>query len=177
MSFMDTAQLLGNLGEFIGAIVIVATLIYLTLQVRQNTNALHAQTRQSLLSAGQTELFAMIENPDILLVMLKKEPLTAQEHIRLGFWLAGSMRSREFAWLQYQKGVIDEVQWHTEALAIQNLLLAPAGRGWWESIGRKIFSAEFARFVDDLVRDQPTTNELAEFWTSWTNRQTTAAAI
>jgi hypothetical protein len=148
MSFMDTAQILGNLGEFIGAIVIVATLIYLTLQVRQNT---------------------------ILLAGMKTEPLTTEEHIRLGFWLAGSMRSREFAWLQYGKGVIDEVQWHTEALAIQNLLLPPVSRGWWESVGRKIFSAEFARFVDDLIRDQPTTNELAEYWMSWTNRQVATA--
>lgn len=172
MSFMDTAQLLGNLGDFIGAIVIVATLIYLALQVRQNTNALDAQTRQSLLSAGQTGLLAMMENPDIMLAGMKTEPLTAQEHIRLGFWLAATMRAREFAWLQYQKGVIDEVQWHTETLATQNLLLAPASRAWWESVGRRIFSAEFARFVDDLIREQPATNELNEYWTSWTIRQT-----
>ena len=172
---MEIAQLLGNLGEFIGAIVIIATLIYLAMQVRQNTNALHAQTRQSLLSAGQTELFAMIENPDIMLAGMKTEPLTTEEHIRLGMWLAGSMRSREFAWLQYQNGVIDEVQWHTEALAIQNVLLPPASRAWWGLVGRKIFSAEFASFVGDLVRDQPTTTELNEYWTSWTNHQTATA--
>ena len=175
MSSMEIAQLLGNLGEFIGSIAIIVTLIYLAMQVRQNTNALHAQTRQSLLSAGQTELFAMMENPDIMLAEMKTEPLTTQEHIRLGFWIAAAMRAREFAWLQYQNGVIDEVQWHTEALAIQNLLLPPVSRAWWESVGRRIFSAEFASFVDDLIRDQPTTNELNVYWTNWTIRQTGAS--
>ena len=65
MSFVEIAQLLGGLGEFIGAIVIVITLIYLALQVRQNTNALHAQSRQTVLSSAQTGLFAMMDNPDI----------------------------------------------------------------------------------------------------------------
>ena len=45
MSYMETAQLLGNLGEFLGAIAVVATLIYLGIQVRQNTRSSYA-TRQ-----------------------------------------------------------------------------------------------------------------------------------
>ena len=94
MSLMDIAQLLGNLGEFIGAIVIVATLIYLAMQVRQNTNALHAQSRQSLLSAGQAELFAMMENPDIPLNMAKTTSLTPEEQVKMSWWFAAAMRTR-----------------------------------------------------------------------------------
>ena len=37
MDLMSTAQLLGNFGEFVGAIAVVATLIYLSVQIRQNT--------------------------------------------------------------------------------------------------------------------------------------------
>jgi hypothetical protein len=48
-------------------------------------------------------------------------------------------------------------------------------REWWVSVGRKIFSAEFASFVNGLIRDQPTTNELNEYWTNWTNGQTASA--
>ena len=79
MSFMDIAQLLGNLGEFIGAIVIVATLIYLAMQVKQNTNALHAQSRQSVVAGAQTELFAIMDNPDMVINITKAGPLTPQE--------------------------------------------------------------------------------------------------
>ena len=54
MDLMTTAQLLGNFGEFLGAIAVVVTLIFLTLQIRQNTKSLDesrtialAQTYQS----------------------------------------------------------------------------------------------------------------------------------
>ena len=32
-------ETLGNLGDFIGGIAVVATLVYLALQIRQNTNS------------------------------------------------------------------------------------------------------------------------------------------
>ena len=37
MDLMDTAQLLGNFGELVGAIAVVVTLVYLSVQIRQNT--------------------------------------------------------------------------------------------------------------------------------------------
>jgi len=170
MSFMDTAQLLGNLGEFVGAIVIVATLIYLAMQVRQNTNALHAQSRQSVLSGAQAELFAVVENPDLFTTVLKKEPLTPEEHVKLNAWLLAMGRLREFAWLQYQSGVIDEVQWSTELHVIQIMLQAKRTRTWWHVSGRRAFGAAFVEFIDDLIQDLPTTDEIFEITTDWTNR-------
>ena len=47
MDLMNTAQLLGNLGEFVGAIAVVVTLGYLAVQVRQNT-------RSNYISRGDT---------------------------------------------------------------------------------------------------------------------------
>jgi len=37
MELMSTAQLLGNFGEFVGAVAVVATLGYLAVQIRNNT--------------------------------------------------------------------------------------------------------------------------------------------
>jgi hypothetical protein len=36
MTLMDIAQLLGNFGEFVGAIAVVATLMYLAVQIRES---------------------------------------------------------------------------------------------------------------------------------------------
>jgi hypothetical protein len=38
MDHQTFAQLLGNYGEFVGALAVVATLVYLTLQVRYQAN-------------------------------------------------------------------------------------------------------------------------------------------
>lgn len=45
---------LGNLGDFIGGIGVVATLVYLAVQVRQNTAALRTASRQAIV-AGMRE--------------------------------------------------------------------------------------------------------------------------
>lgn len=50
MDHLTLAQLLGNYGEFVGAIAVVVTLGYLVLQVRQNTNAAKASTFASIKS-------------------------------------------------------------------------------------------------------------------------------
>ncbi len=36
MSNLEFSQLLGNYGEFVGAVIIVVTLVYLAIQNRQN---------------------------------------------------------------------------------------------------------------------------------------------
>ncbi len=170
MSFMDIAQLLGNLGEFIGAIVIVATLIYLAMQVKQNTNALHAQSRQSVVAGAQTELFAIMDNPDMVINITKEGPLTPQEQVQLQGYLTAAMRLREFSWLQYQNGVIDENLWGTEQNVILVILQSNRTRAWWELLGRSLFGPDFVGFVDELIRDQPTSNELWQATSSWADR-------
>ena len=170
MTLMDTAQLLGNLGDFIGAIAIVITLIYLVLQLRQNTHALHAQSRQGILAASQAEVLTMIENPDLIRILLKTDPLSPEEAIKYSFWLSAIFRTREFAWLQYRDGVIDEPQWGTERLVLQRVLRRPLNRAWWVSVGRQLFVDEFVAFVDDLIRDLPASDYAPEWLVSWATR-------
>mgnify|MGYP000273672369 CR=1 FL=1 len=51
MDHQAFAQLLGNYGEFFGAIAVVATLVYLTIQVRQHSQHIDASTRTSAAAA------------------------------------------------------------------------------------------------------------------------------
>ena len=48
MDLTSTAQLLGNFGEFFGAIAVVATLGYLAYQIRQNTQSSYASTLRNV---------------------------------------------------------------------------------------------------------------------------------
>ena len=45
MELMEIAQLLGNFGEFVGAIAVVLTLIYLAVQVRHSKESMDENTR------------------------------------------------------------------------------------------------------------------------------------
>ena len=47
MSTLEISQLLGNYGEFVGAVAIVVTLVYLAVQVRQGNQATNAASRDA----------------------------------------------------------------------------------------------------------------------------------
>lgn len=64
MSLIEMAQLLGNLGEFVGAIAVVVTLAYLAVQIRQNTAQLKLQTSNEVVGTGQ-EGFTPIYFPEM----------------------------------------------------------------------------------------------------------------
>ena len=42
---METIQMLGSLGEFVGAIAVVATLVYLAIRVRHSKEAMEGNTK------------------------------------------------------------------------------------------------------------------------------------
>ena len=56
MTLTDTAQLMGNFGEFFGAIAVVATLGYLVLQIRQASRATMFSSEQRRSEATQNLL-------------------------------------------------------------------------------------------------------------------------
>jgi len=60
MDLMSTSQLLGNFGEFFGAIAVVVTLIYLAGQLRQNTKALRSASYEhwNEISSSFTDFYA-----------------------------------------------------------------------------------------------------------------------
>jgi heme exporter protein D len=53
MDHQTFAQLLGNYGEFVGAIAVVITLIYLAIQVRHSKETTEANTKAIELQAYQ----------------------------------------------------------------------------------------------------------------------------
>ncbi len=63
MNFMDTAQLLGNFGEFFGAIAVVTTLVYLTLEIRRSRNATIASSVLAMSELSHRSLLADRDSP------------------------------------------------------------------------------------------------------------------
>jgi hypothetical protein len=150
---------LADLSEIVSSVAIVVTLVYLTIEIRQNTNALEAQTRQSVLASAHGELNNLVDNPDFGMALASAEPLVSPEdHIRMNAWFAIVFRSREFAWLQYEDGSIDEAQWSTELAVIRSVFDSSLARLWWANAGRGAFGEDFVAFVDDLIAESPATD-------------------
>lgn len=152
---------LSSVAELVSSIAILVTLIILVVEIRQNTEAQNAQSRQAVLQSSQTELLYSVSNPELTLSIVKPGALTPEENTRLGDYLTAIMRAREYSWLQFNNGIIDDEQWATEQVVIESVLSSTRTRKWWNVIGKEQVGADFAAFVDDRLRGKPVDDE---FW-------------
>ena len=60
-----TIQDLGSIGELIAAIATVATLVYLALQIRQNTRALHHAAERAIREDANSWRANLIQHPEV----------------------------------------------------------------------------------------------------------------
>jgi len=164
---------LSYLAQIVGVIAVVASLGYVSIQLKQNTNALQAQTRQGILHSSQAVIQAIIDQPEIQLSAKKFESLTEEEQVRIASFLSMALRGSEFSWLQHRSGVMDEAQWETEKGLVAGILSAEPYRVWWEALGRALFSSEFVSFVEEVIVETPINNELLSLHWSWANSPST----
>lgn len=67
---MNTSSL-ADISDIVGSIGIVITLIFLVLQMRENTRAIKASTRQAARDADAEALVSGIDHPEIILSWTK----------------------------------------------------------------------------------------------------------
>ena len=162
---------IAHLSEIVSSIAIVVTLIYLTMEINQNTSALHAQSRQATLEASQEELFALMDQPEIVMSIIQSEPLTREQAVRLDLFLSAALKGREFSWFQYRDELIDGLAWKSEKASLYAILDSERTRLWWDRSGRHLYSAEFVVVVDQLLAAQPATNSIWTASAGWASTQ------
>ena len=146
---MNTSNL-ADISEIIGSIGIIITLIFLVLQMRENTRAIKASTRQAARDAEAQTVATTIDHPSTILSWTKPE-LTDEELIQYIFWMIGYFRNRENDWLQFQRGVMDEASWNRYLSALTGLLNHERNRNWWINYGTTGFNPEFVEQVNRIM--------------------------
>ncbi len=76
---METIQMLGSLGEFVGAIAVVATLVYLAIQVRHSKEAMEANTRS--LTESRQAMVAQTAQARLYRQSERAEKFAESEHV------------------------------------------------------------------------------------------------
>ena len=132
--------------EILGALAIVVTLGYLAIQTQQNTAAVQASVRQSMLEADRESLYMQVQNP----FLMKRSGLDEDEQSQLIAFMTAFMRTRENYWIQYQEGVLDRDTWESYRGALVIVIFSSEfGRRVWE--GQTASGLVFDRgFVDSI---------------------------
>lgn len=145
------------ISEILSSVAIILTLGYLAIEIHQNTVAIKAEARTTLWEMHIGIIDHMIQYPEIRFTWSQQEPLTDEQRVRLSIWLFKFVGHREFMWLQYRDGIVDEQTWETLLSDLDQLWLHPRIRSWWELTSDFYFDPEFVRLVNTRASGDPST--------------------
>ena len=103
------------IAEVIGGIAVIVTLVFLVVETRENTNAIQAQTYQSLTSelneSRRSERATHILQVTAKLADNGMESLTGLEWAELMFWNESKWGVYESAFYAYRRGILGDDEW------------------------------------------------------------------
>ena len=162
-----TIMELGALGEFLGSIAVLATLVYLSVQVRQNTRSMGeskklalAQTYQMRSDALQMMLVHAADSEHIGPIISKltaagyPEDIGALEHLsrverqRFRLWQIAQETHWDNMFFQYQQGFIDE-EYYRDSFRERVRRLAPT----WKALNVAGARGTFNDEIDDILAE------------------------
>jgi len=146
------------IAEITSSAAILVTLIYLTIQTQQNTEAIQANGRQASSEMIQQLLHSQMENPAPW-TRLHETEYTDEEKVYFNAWLVAFFELRQTDWFNYQNGTLDEAAWIATAESVEQVLSTPNFRAWWESFAAEVFHPEFRAQIDEILIDSPTRSE------------------
>lgn len=164
---MMDLQSLANIGEIIGAVVVVLSLVYLAIQVRQNTQAQRMENYARALERLAAMQSMQSQDSEVSLILSKgavdTSKLTAQEKIRFAWFWYEAFGAFEFMFLASMTGSISEEIWSRWSTVIAWWLTFPGVQEWW--IAKPVpFTDSFTLFVESLLKDNPTDTESNQRW-------------
>ncbi len=140
--------------EILSSVAILITLLYLVIEIGQNTEALEASSRQAALEGDVQHLYQGVATPELWQAYVKPN-LTEVEKIRLSGYLFAFLRMRERDWLQYRLGALDEATWLTYQTGMLGTLHYEQVNKWWNNYGSSVFDPTFREHVDNLLEGMP----------------------
>lgn len=153
MDLQALAQLLGNVGEFVGAIAVVVTIGYLAVQIRQNTRASKAGT-YSETTNGWVDYLQRQSVEDLgILITLASDPteLSTAKFYRAYYLCRALFRRMEHDYYQYRAGTFERDTWNAYVAAFeQDTFNNPGVRVMWR-LQRDHLDPGFVRFADEVV--------------------------
>ena len=143
-------QDLGNLGEFVSAVAVVVSLVYLAIQIRHNTHAVRMSAFHAVTDSFNQLNAAIAQDPELAhICRLGRENLSSldeDERVRFDFFMLAVFRVFETLYFQTKQRTAEPALWAAEMNSMAVIIGHPGQREWWDS-NPLSFTPEFRRFV------------------------------
>ena len=144
------------LAQIVASVGVVVSLIFVGLQIRQNTAALQRNEHNSTMEQWTVIRMAIAKNRDIAELMTAglhdERPLDAADQLRLEQMLQENAWASFHIWDRTQRGVFPPGTFELTAGAHLSALLATTrGRAWWQNAKHVGFVPAFVADVDAVL--------------------------
>ena len=171
---------IANIAEISAAALIIVSLIYVGIQIRQNTRAVRGSTLQMNTDFWGTLCLRLAE-PEMAQAYaagMAGQPDIRPAHYSQFFFICRAMfLGFENQYYQFRQGILDrEIYLAYERSMQTQLLLFPGFRVWWQQ-SHAVFSPAFVARVDSMIERTPEADPgalLSEWSTLAQSRQSAA---
>lgn len=135
----------------IANLAVLLGLVFVTIQIRQNTTALRGAAYQTWLATNMS-LNMAITNGDLGKIIVAGHTdarnLSEGTHIAYSMWIMSFMQMAQATDYLYRQEAIDRSLWAGEIQRAAWHLSVPAVRQWWDAGGKTQLTPEFVRLVE-----------------------------
>lgn len=157
---MMSLETLANLGEFLAAIGMFVSLVYLGVQTRQNTLAVRGGAQQTWSQISGELLHDLYSDAEVASLFQRatsaEDGLTDVEQFRFHVIMLRLIRNAEgLAYLQ-ERGLVDSDIWNAYLASTRCYLELPGFRGWIEAnyeLATPRMRVVLRRLVDEVMSD------------------------
>lgn len=131
-----TLEDLGAIGNLVGGLAVILSILYLARQVHQANRASIASTSGAVSAFFATQLLEVAKHGELCELLIKQgrgDPLEPVEAIRLGFVLRSQLIAFENYYNQYRFGFMDLAGWEARRAIVANILSSKSARVMWEA--------------------------------------------
>lgn len=145
---------LGNLGEVVGALGVLASLVYLGIQIRQNTQALRTSTYQQLLDHIASINLAVVnagDAGDVYATAARNGFVPGStQHIRWRVFVLSSLRHWAHAHMQHEAGTLTDEQWRMLTHGLERVVSLPGFLPEWQALA-PAYPTAFRAFIEEKL--------------------------
>jgi hypothetical protein len=150
-----TISELGDLGDFLGGIGVVVTLVYLAIQIRRNTRAVRSASLDSV-TTSHMEFHRSVWGDPVLNEIwfdgrMGKKELSEAESRRFAFMVTTCARHWENAYQKARGGTLEATAWAGMHQELVTVFADPGTQTYWKMI-RGMFSPDFVQFAESSIR-------------------------
>jgi hypothetical protein len=142
---------LGQMIQILANIGVIAGIVFLAIELRQNSEQLELQSYQSWVAANlELNMAATDEAGSAMLARGVEDSsnLSSETFIGFAMWYMGVMQMAQATDYLYRAGSLDEELWRAEIDRAAGMLSLPGVRQWWDAGAKTQLTPSFVDLIE-----------------------------